>query len=96
MKRVSGDEKIVCAITFIDDHYFPIYGIGLVKGKNFTQEICSRPWSENDKIIVNESAAGKFGFDAENAVGQKITTEDRKKEYEIIGVVKDYHHLSLH
>ncbi|CAN5148948.1 ABC transporter permease [soil metagenome] len=90
-----GDEKIVYAITFIDDHYLSVFGIELAAGKNFTPEICGSTRSDNNKIIVNESAAIKFGFDPAEAVGQKITTDERKKEFEIIGVVKDYHHLSL-
>ena len=90
-----GEEKIVYAITFIDDHYLSIFGIDLSAGKNFTPEICNKRASENDKIIINESAAAQFGFSPQGAIGQKITTEERKRMLEIIGVVKDYHHLSL-
>jgi putative ABC transport system permease protein len=45
-------------------------------------------------VIINQKAAAQLGFPAgEPIVGKKIVWE---KEYEIIGVVKDYHHLSLH
>ncbi len=90
------DEKIVYSITYIDDHYLPIFGIGISAGKNFTQEICSKSFSENDKIMINESASHLLGFESpELAIGQKITTEEKTRQFEIMGVVKDYHHLSL-
>ena len=60
--------------------------------------------SENDKIMINETAAPALGFEsAEHAVGKKVTNAFEAKrfggdvfEYEVIGVIKDYHHLSLH
>ena len=45
-----------------------------------------------DKFIINETAAGILGFD--DPLGQSLTMWGLKGE--IIGVVKDFHHVSLH
>ncbi len=98
-----GDEKINYSITFIDERYLKVFGISLSAGKEFTPEICSKKWSENDKLIINETASALLGFESpEQAIGQKITNAQEAKksggeiaEYEVVGVVKDYHHLGL-
>jgi putative ABC transport system permease protein len=98
-----GDEKITYSITFIDDRYLNLFDIQLAAGKNFTPAMCEKRWSENDKVIINESAARRLGFEsAEDAVGKKVTNSFEAKrfggdvfEYEVLAVIKDYHHLSL-
>jgi putative ABC transport system permease protein len=104
LSPIPGDEKITYSITFIDERYLHLFGIPLSAGTNFTPEMCSKKWSEIDKIIINETAARSLGFETpEKAIGEKITNaEEAKKyegvvvqQYEVIGVVKDYHHLSL-
>jgi putative ABC transport system permease protein len=97
------DEKINYSILFIDERYLHLFNIGQSAGTSFTPEMCSKPWEQVDKIMVNESAVRKLGFASpEIAVGQKVTDASEAKkyggtvhEYEIIGVVKDYHHMSL-
>jgi putative ABC transport system permease protein len=45
------------------------------------------------RVVINEKAAAQLGFDTkENLVGKKILWGE---EYEIAGVIKDYHHLTL-
>jgi putative ABC transport system permease protein len=89
-----SDEKINYSIMYIDDRYLSLYQIGILAGKNFTAEDCSRARSSNDKMIINERASKLLGFDtAEKAVGQVVSNENKK--YEISAVIKDYHHQSL-
>ncbi|NOT73901.1 MAG: FtsX-like permease family protein [Cyclobacteriaceae bacterium] len=98
-----GDEEINYSITFIDDHYLNLFGISISAGKNFTAEMCSKRFSANDKVMINESAASLLGFASPlEAVGEKVSNAAEVKkfggdlvEYEIVGVIKDYHHLSL-
>jgi putative ABC transport system permease protein len=48
---------------------------------------------QSKKLMLNEKAALGLGFEsAEAAVGQSILWGD---PYEILAVVKDYHHMSL-
>ena len=65
-----------------------------MKEKHILKNRPSAGWANAGKVIINQKAATQLGFPAgEPIVGKKIVWG---KEYEIIGVVKDYHHLSLH
>ncbi|MDJ1499550.1 ABC transporter permease [Xanthocytophaga agilis] len=89
------DEKKSYSIAIVDEHFIETFGIQLVKGENFTAEQCEKKWDDVDKIIVNEKAALELGFlSATEAVGKKIKWGENK-QYEIIGLIKDYHHKSL-
>ena len=90
----SGDEKKNYSMFISDQNFFDTYGISFVEGKTYTEEQALTGWSNAGKVIINQKAAAQLGFPAgEPIVGKKIVWE---KEYEVIGVVKDYHHLSLH
>jgi putative ABC transport system permease protein len=92
---LPGDEKLGYSMITVDYRYLKTYSIDLVAGKNLTEEMGNGGWSDITKLMVNEKAARQLGFvDNEDAVGQKVVWGE--KEYELIGVVKDYHHLSLH
>ncbi len=90
---LPGDEKLNYSISEIDDQFLSTYGIELAAGKNFTAEECGKKWNEIDKLILNERAALQLGFDSpEKAIGEKVKWG---KDFEIVGIVKDYHHLSM-
>ncbi|OCX52711.1 hypothetical protein BEL04_11925 [Mucilaginibacter sp. PPCGB 2223] len=94
LNPTPGDEKKSFSMLLIDNNYFDTYGIQLVSGQNFTANDVQNGYSNAQRIIINQKAAIQFGFKREdNIVGQKINWG---KQFEIIGVVKDYHHLSLH
>lgn len=77
-----------------DENFFNTYQIAFVQGKSFTQEDANRSWNNAKKVIINEKAAAQLGFTkGETVVGKKIVWGE---PYEVVGVVKDYHHLSLH
>lgn len=78
-----------------DEKFFDTYGISFVDGKTYTAEEAARGWNNSLKVIVNQKAATQLGFSkTDRVVGQKISWGE--KQYEIAGVVKDYHHLSMH
>lgn len=88
-----GDDKKVYSMGFIDHRFLATYGIELAVGRNFTAPETEVGWEKNAKLLVNETAARRLGFaSAAGAVGKFITWG---KSFEIIGVVKDYHHQSL-
>ncbi|WP_298735825.1 ABC transporter permease [uncultured Chitinophaga sp.] len=73
----------------IDADFLPAMNMQLAAGKNF---IAGTP--NNNKVIINEEAARKLGFqNAEAAVGRKVAIFGQ--EMEVTGVVKNYHQLSL-
>lgn len=87
------DKKKSYAMFICDQNFFDTYGISFAQGQAFDQNDAERSWNNVKKVIINEKAAQQLGFDIKrNLVGEKINWGD---VYEIIGVVKDYHHLSL-
>ena len=88
-----GDDKKDYSMAIVDNKYLDIYGIKLAAGNNFTPAMCEAGWEKSARVMLNEKAAKELGFaSAQDAVGQKIKFG---QEYEIIGVIKDYHHQSL-
>jgi len=88
-----GDEKKNYRMFIADQNFFDTFGISFAQGRSFTKAEADASWNNAHRVIVNESAARQLGFDPKSTVvGQKILWG---KEFEIIGVVKDYHHLSM-
>lgn len=91
-----GDDQITYASASVDDHYFDLYNIPILAGRNFRkEEVASFSWYEIDKVVLNETAAKKLHFESpQAAIGQNITWWG-EKSFEVIGVVPDHHHMSL-
>ena len=89
----KGDERKSYSMFICDDKFFDTYGISFAQGKTFTTDDAERSWNNVRKVIINEKAAQQLGFDTkQNIIGQKISWGE---PFEVIGVVKDYHHKSL-
>ncbi len=92
LNPAPGDDKKNYAITYFDDSFLPTYGIALVAGQNFSPDQCARQ-PQSFHMMLNQKAAQSLGFEsAQAAVGQKVKFGS---EFEVVGVVKDYHHQSL-
>jgi putative ABC transport system permease protein len=78
----------------VDYDYMNLLNIKLIAGRQFTG---NREADANTKLIINRESAKKFGFTPEEAVGQKLYFEwqGEKYNFEIIGVMEDYHQMSL-
>ncbi len=94
----NNDSQIMRTLQYgIDERYIPTLGMQIVAGRNFTKGFAS----DSSGIIINETAAKAFGW-GNNAVGHTITrlvgdaNDNRKKVYQVVGVVKDFHFKSLH
>ena len=89
-----GDDKKMYSIMGIDERYARNFNLKFAAGKDFTNEICIKGSELNNQLIINEKAAKELGFTSPaKAINQKIIWQD--KQYEILGVLKDYHHLGL-
>ncbi|NER85389.1 MAG: FtsX-like permease family protein, partial [Leptolyngbya sp. SIO1D8] len=89
------------ALHFWNDVEFDfnkILDIRLIEGRTFSDNL----ESEQNKIIINEASARALGFTPLQAIGQKIRQTIFKDangalvEYEVIGVMQDFHRSSLH
>ncbi|MDQ4142028.1 MAG: ABC transporter permease, partial [Bacteroidota bacterium] len=80
---------------FVDPNYIPTLGMRVVAGRNFSKDFAS----DSTAMVINEAAAKAFGW-GKNILGRKVSrfvnNEGDKKEYRVIGVVKDFHFESLH
>jgi putative ABC transport system permease protein len=78
----------------IDYDYMDLLNIKLLAGRQFTS---NREADADTKLIINRESAKKYGFTPEEAVGQKLYFEwqGKKYDFEIIGVMEDYHQMSL-
>src|SRR5665213_406099 len=68
----------------VDEDYLPTLGIKLSNGRDFSRLFPT----DSSAIIVNETAAKMLSVSAD-PLNQTIYKEDLKKEFHIIGVVKD-------
>lgn len=93
MNPTEEDKKKSYAMFICDQYFFTTFGISLAQGRTFTADEAEKSWNNMHSVIINEKAAQELGFDKkENIIGKKINWG---QPYEIVGVVKDYHHLSL-
>jgi putative ABC transport system permease protein len=93
-KSKPGDELKAYSFAIIGDRFLKTYGIELKAGRNFTEAECNVEWNNNSKVLLNETAIAALGFTSpEEAVRTRIQWDER--QLEIIGVVKNYHHVGV-
>ncbi len=85
----SPDYRIHWRIMSVDFDYIDTFGLELIEGRDFSQEITT---DTHSAYIINETGADVLGF--ENAIGKRFSLWDT--EGTIIGVVRDFHMSSLH
>jgi putative ABC transport system permease protein len=75
----------------IDEGYVPTLGMEIVEGRNFSREF---PSDETESILINETAARRFGWD--DPIGKTIAFAGAPKGKTVVGVVGDFHFSSPH
>lgn len=90
LKRISGSKKeFVTTMNAIDHEYFDAFGIRIVAGRGFVPE-----QKATARVIINEELVRVLDFRSnEEAVGDYILW--RGDSTEIIGVVQNFHQMSL-
>ncbi len=74
-----------------DADYLGLYGLTLVAGRNLMTSDTAR------ELVVNETLARQLGFQRPaEAVGQFLGHGRYQQKLPIVGVVRDFHHRSLH
>ncbi len=90
-----ADEMIMLHTQIVDEHFIDTYKMEIVQGRNFSKDF---PTDPQEAIIINEATAKKLGWQ-DDPLGKEIEalmSLTEMKKYRVIGVVKDYHFLSLH
>lgn len=82
-KKLYDVNEIQC-----DENYMKVLGLELIKGEFFSEEDCN---TENDKIILNESAAKVFGINSLGYVHSKTG-----ETWHVIGIIKDFNIADLY
>jgi putative ABC transport system permease protein len=79
----------------VDVGYLEMLEMKMVAGRTFTD---NREMDSKAKLIINRTSATKLGFTPEKIVGQNLhyDWEGEKYDFEVIGVMEDFHHNSLH
>jgi putative ABC transport system permease protein len=77
-------------LKIIDEQYFPLFQIPIIKGRNFSKEL---PTDTAQSVMVNEAFVKSAGW--KNPIGEVINFFYNNKKYNVIGVVRDYHFASL-
>lgn len=86
----EGEErKTELYYTFVDYDYFDVYGMEIMDGRNFSEDF---PSDKEKGAVINETAAKYLGW--KDPVGKNL--EAHGVEWEVIGLVKDFHFKSLH
>ena len=75
----------------IDEHYFDVLGIKIVKGRNF-----SGPPDTLHSIVVNESMVKHFGWSEPIGKRVKFPGDTSGNYLEVVGVFKDFNQKSLY
>lgn len=91
----AGEERsIELSEVLVDQQYLPTLEAEFAAGRNFS----TTAEGNQQRVILNEAAVRALGFaDAEAALGARLGMPNYQgiSEYEIIGVVKNYHQTSL-
>ncbi len=83
------EKDVLFRANYVDYGYLDTLGAQIIRGRNFSKDY----GDESSNIIINETSQKVMGF--ENPLGKRVTLGE-ENEFHIIGVVKDFHFVSLH
>lgn len=106
-EQITMESILGIADIKVDAHWFEHYGVEFLAGRPFleTEMRIEEPTEENPVVrasaILNESAARRFGWTSEEAVGKVIRQPMNRDltmfvDREVVGVIPDIFFSSLH
>ncbi len=90
-------ERLSAMMFLVDYDYIQTFGMEILAGRDFSREHST---DLSNAFIINETAVRNFGLGSpEEALGSRLDwdmwTADSVKRGEVIGVVRDFHSISL-
>lgn len=87
------DTQVALRVNSMDYDFINVFGMKLLAGRTFAEEFTN---DSDTSVIISESAVKLLGYKKpEDAIGQTITMPDFQWSPIIVGVVNDYHQVSL-
>ncbi len=89
------DKAVDIRRNTVDVGFMEMLDMKLLAGRTFTDQ---REMDSKAKLIINRTSATRLGFTPEKMVGQNVhyDWEGKKYDFEVIGVMEDFHQNSLH
>lgn len=83
---VDDGQQAIGQFWIVDHDYVSTLGMEIVQGRDFSKEMAT----DSSAMLINEAMARQLGYD--NPVGRRL---NNGPDWNIIGVVKDFHWMSL-
>ena len=93
LKSESDDMKRQAEMKVVDLRYQNLFGLKTIAGNWFTASNIVPDGSAFNGFVVNETMVKMLGLTPETAIGKVVTISEG--EAPILGVVKDFHNVSL-
>ncbi len=96
-KEKGKGSSILTKINYADEDYIDAMGIEMIRGRNFTANDSKGQVNKNE-VILNMAAVEALGFSLDDVINQELfyIQEDSTQISQVIGVINNYHHTSLH
>ncbi|MFB9844311.1 ABC transporter permease [Mucilaginibacter ginsenosidivorans] len=88
--HVNNGQDIHFDMKHIDEDYLSLFQVPIVKGRNFSKTMVS---DSATSVLVNEEFVKQAGW--KNPIGQVVDFFYDAKKYTVVGIVKNYHFVSL-
>ena len=90
MAHINNGQQMMFDMKHIDEDYLPLFQVSMVNGRNFSKAMTS---DSATSVLVNEEFVKQAGW--KKPIGEVVDFFYNKRKYNVIGVVKNYHFLSL-
>lgn len=91
----DGEDRLAIGGVPSDPHVVETLGLRLVAGKGFVDRPADSLQNGNYQYLLNEAAVRAAGWNTDEAIGKRVALSSNRMGA-VVGVIKDYHFLSLH
>ena len=85
------EDRFVIRHSCVEHNFIDFYQIGLVEGRNFSEEFST---DETNAVLINEAAARLIG--REGMVGRTVISSSLFQNATVVGILEDFHFKPLH